>query len=181
MRYYKLFNKDELHYSHQYHDGLNIDKISFNPTGKCSPGGFYFFNEVQLSNYARNIYFDPVWIRQVHIPLNALVYHEKGKSKASRLFLDHREEFDCNNLDKYIDFTDKNICLMSVQENAFALRYVKEQTIEICIAAIQKNREAIKFVNAKFKEPCDKLLATTVSYTISYLDAYLWEPQYGFY
>ena len=84
-------------------------------------------------------------------------------------------------MDKYIDFTDKNICLMSVQENAFALRYVKEQTIEICIAAIQKNREAIKFVNAKFKEPCDKLLATTVSYTISYLDAYLWEPQYGFY
>jgi len=138
MKYYKLFNKDEKHYGFKYHDGLNIDTNKFNPTGTCSKGGLYFFNEVQLLNYHKytnNVYF----IRQVTIPADAQVYHEDGKSKADKLFLHKREKFDYDNLKKYINFSNEEICKLAVQQNGNLLKYVKNQTSEICTLAVQQN------------------------------------------
>jgi len=37
MDYYKFTNKKEKHNGLQYHDGLNIDVLPFNPKGDCEP------------------------------------------------------------------------------------------------------------------------------------------------
>ena len=46
-RLYKFTNKDEYHHGLPYHDGVNIDIVPFNPSGECSSGGMYFFDESQ--------------------------------------------------------------------------------------------------------------------------------------
>jgi len=153
MRYYKLFNQFENHCGFQYHDGLNVDTNEFNPTGTCSKGGLYFFNEVQLLNY--DMYTDNVYfIRQVTIPTDAQVYHEYGKSKADKLFLHEKELFDYNNLEKYIDFSNEEICKLAVQQTGYALQYVENQTPELCKLAVQQDGYALRHVENQTPEIC---------------------------
>ena len=48
--FYRITNHEENHRGFQYYDGLNIDTQAFNPTGECSAGGLYFFDQIQVCN-----------------------------------------------------------------------------------------------------------------------------------
>ena len=74
MDYYKFTNKKEKHNGLQYHDGLNIDVLPFNPKGDCEPGGIYF---AQKDIFAFLI--DNYWIRKVSLPDGEPIYKNPKK------------------------------------------------------------------------------------------------------
>jgi len=61
----------DIHFKLQLVEGLNVDPVSFNPTGRCLPGGLYFSREDIFSFVD-----DRPWIREVTLPLFAKVYEE---------------------------------------------------------------------------------------------------------
>ena len=88
MDNYKITNKNEEHYGLQYHDGLNIDPVPFNPSGNCEPGGIYYANKDILAFLSYGC-----WLRKVTIPDDAQVYENPGtpkKYKADKVILGER-------------------------------------------------------------------------------------------
>ena len=51
-------------------------------------------------------------------------------------------------------WSDPEYCLAAVQEDGYALKFVKEQTPEICLAAVQQDGYALKFVKEQTPEIC---------------------------
>jgi len=97
MRYYKFTNKQENHNGLQYHDGLNIDILPFNPSGDCESGGIYFAREDIL-------FFRDFWLREV-IPIGE-IYENPGeprKWKAHQVILGPRRKFDCKLCQKLLE------------------------------------------------------------------------------
>ncbi len=82
--YYKFLRANLTHYGFTYQIGLNIDAESFNPTGQCKKGGFYFFSDLK---YADEFYSYGPRLVVVEIPDDALVYVEIGKFKADKFVL----------------------------------------------------------------------------------------------
>ena len=90
MKFYKFTNEQENHHGLQYHDGLNIDSLPFNPSGDCKPGGIYFAREdiLEFCNY---------WLREVTLPPDEVIYENPGepkKWKAHQVILGKRRKFD---------------------------------------------------------------------------------------
>ena len=52
------------------------------------------------------------------------------------------------------DWTNKKECLEAVKEDGYALRYVKEQTLEICLEAVKENGYALRYVKEQTPEIC---------------------------
>ena len=149
------------HHGFEYKEGLNIDSIKFNPTGTCSACGLYFTDIINAY-----MYFDfGNKFSYVTIPDEASVYIEKNKFKAnmiiltnilhlSELFLQHIQL--CNLFARKNEFalqyiiqqTEQNeqVCKIVVQQDGYALMYVKEQTEEICKLAVQQNSLALEFI-----------------------------------
>jgi hypothetical protein len=89
MNYYKITNENECHRGLQYHDGLNIDTVPFNPSGDCEPGGIYYAKEDILAFVSYGC-----WIRKVEIPTDARTYANPGtpvKWKSNKVFLHPRK------------------------------------------------------------------------------------------
>jgi len=90
MKFYKFTNEQENHDGLQYHDGLNIDSLPFNPSGDCKPGGIYFAREDIL-------FFHNYWLREVTLPEGEEIYENPGepkKWKAHQVVLGKRRKFD---------------------------------------------------------------------------------------
>jgi hypothetical protein len=88
MKFYKITNITECHIGLQYHTGLNVDILPFNPSGDCEPGGIYFSSKDILAF----LDYGP-WIREVIIPEDAQVYENPGfpkKWKADKVILGER-------------------------------------------------------------------------------------------
>jgi hypothetical protein len=49
---------------------------------------------------------------------------------------------------------DKRECLEAVKQNGYALRYVKEQTLEICLEAVKQDGDALQYVKEQTLEIC---------------------------
>ncbi len=43
------------------------------------------------------------------------------------------------------------LCMAAVQQDGWALQYVKEQTPELCMAAVKQNGYALEYVRPEFK------------------------------
>ncbi len=80
-KFYKLTNKNEVHNEFRFKTGLNVDVLSFSPSGKCSAGGLYF---TELQHIPLWLDYRPeiCCIRDVIIPEDARVYIEEKKFKA---------------------------------------------------------------------------------------------------
>ena len=145
--FFKLTNQRELHNDFQYTTGLNTDHLSFDPTGECSPGGLYFFDQTQLKYFFQ--YTNGIkYIRKVTFPKDAQIYCEEHKYKCHQLILGERKEF---YLDEYLP---REEVLAVVQQYPEALKYVKVQTEEMCLAAVQKHAWALKYVLNQTPEIC---------------------------
>nr|QBK87597.1 MAG: protein of unknown function DUF4116 [Marseillevirus LCMAC201] len=171
LLFFKLTNHNELHHGFQYTTGLNIDSLQFNPTGECSSGGLYFFDETQLKHfflYTTNI----VYIREVTFPVDAKIYCEIDKYKCDKFILGERKRFYLDDhfsneevfeiiqqygggeVLKYVKEQTEEICLAAVKVNGLALKYVKVQTEEICLAAVQEYGRALESVKEQTSEIC---------------------------
>ncbi len=169
LQFFKLTNSTEIHHGFHYSDGLNTDHVTFNPTGQCSPGGLYFFDETQLPYFPLYIS-EVVYIRKVTFPVDAQIYCEQGKYKADRFILSERKEFylddhvgeeavlaavkqDGETL-KYVQEQTEAICLAAVRQYSGILEHVKEQTEAICLAAVKQDGYALKHVQEQTEEIC---------------------------
>jgi hypothetical protein len=144
----KLTNESEIHNNYQFKTGLNIDSVSFDPTGNCRAGGLYFCLLDELSRWLHYSYEKPMfYARVVTVPMDARVWIEEDKFKADRFILgDHVVIGD---LDVW---TDANYCLRACQLNGFALKYVKNQTEMINLQAVRQNGHALQFVKEQTEE-----------------------------
>lgn len=100
MKYYKILNEEEIHYSMQYRTGLNVDIQPFNPSGDCKPGGVYFSREDILAF----IDFGP-WIREVKLPKDGQIYENPGtpkKWKADKVILGRKYKITPKLIEKLI-------------------------------------------------------------------------------
>jgi hypothetical protein len=134
-RYWRLTNETEEHRGLQYKTGLNVDPLQFSPSGACSAGGMYFFHESQLI-YARDYVRDPKWMRLVTLTPNSKVWAEERKYKTSEFILGERAFF----------YLPEEICMAAVQQDGWALVYVKAQTPELCMAAVQEDGRSLRYV-----------------------------------
>ena len=107
---YRITNREEEHNGFKYNTGLNEDTLQFNPTGKCSAGGLYFFDRGQVSECKRYVKCG-YWIRKLEIPNDARVYVENNKYKTNKFILHERirignvrPENLCGMYDKCTDF-----------------------------------------------------------------------------
>lgn len=86
--YYKITNAKEIHHDHIYHDGLNILNKSFDETGSCVSGGFYF----TTLKYIHKFYSYGVYIREIYLPQNdpefrMVLDSTKDKYRANKIIL----------------------------------------------------------------------------------------------
>lgn len=89
-KFIKLTNAQELHYMHQFRDGLNVDSVPFDPDcGGCCAGGFYFAEESKKDHAV--VIGGTYWSREVIVPDDAVVQIEKNKIKATRVELGLRQ------------------------------------------------------------------------------------------
>ena len=101
MKYYKITNESENHYGFQFRTGLNVDTKPFNPSGDCEPGGIYFAREDILTFLSYG-----VWLREVTIPEDAMVYENPGnpkKWKADRVMLGKRERITAHTVKRLLE------------------------------------------------------------------------------
>src|SRR5579872_4135573 len=102
INFIKLTNANENHNNFQFHDGLNIDTIPFNPKGSCSEGGIYFTTEEDSWEWVRYDDKMNIYMRKVVIPDDARVYIEDGKFKADKIILGTRKMISKDMYVKYV-------------------------------------------------------------------------------
>ena len=147
--FYKLIYINFKHNNFTYKHGLNVDHIPFNPTGSCSAGGLYFS---ELNKVCTWLYLDSVYIAKVTIPTDALVYIEATSFKADKFVLD----LDNKILIKDWHFwADADWCKQAITQNAYLLRFVKNQTKELCELAVQITPSTIRYVEKQTAELCE--------------------------
>ena len=125
----RLTNESENHNGFQYKTGLNIDTLPFNPLGSCKPGGLYFCDISNFTNFINYKDKKCVNIRNVIIPDDSIIYVENKKYKTDKFILDKPEKI----------FENIELCLVAVKQNGYILKYVKEQTSEICLEAVKQS------------------------------------------
>lgn len=136
MKYYKITNEEECHYGMQYHDGLNVDILPFNPSGDCETGGLYFASEDIL----HFLDYGP-WIREVTLPEGEEVYQNPvindcpTKFKAHRIILGARRRWD-----------DIEVFKGLVKEGATLKNFDSRCRDIIQILSVTNNVEILKFV-----------------------------------
>jgi len=101
MEFYKITNKNEIHYEMEYKTGLNVDIKPFNPSGDCETGGIYFSREDILSFLEYGC-----WIREVTLPKDEEIYENPGepkKWKTHRIILGKRRKIDLEVIKELIE------------------------------------------------------------------------------
>lgn len=63
-RFFKVTNQNEIHKGFCYKDGINVDRVAFQPIGSCVPGGLYFTDRDHIHDF----FSYGVWLREVTLP-----------------------------------------------------------------------------------------------------------------
>lgn len=155
-KFYKFLNNNLIHHKFQYGLGLNVDVLSFNPNGKCLPGGLYFCEQDKCYKYWNH--FD-CRVATIEIPDDANVYIEEDKFKADQLTIKEIKHFDEMDEDIWINILQKygnglryinnqtdKLCRYAIEQNYCALEFVKDQNDDICTFAIKQNPDALRFI-----------------------------------
>lgn len=156
----KLTNFDETHNGYQFHDGLNVDTIEFDPSGSCSKGGFYFTHVTKAHMWIAYNSSIMYYMRSVTIPDNANVYIEIDKFKVDRLILGEKKrisrEIYMEAVSKDglmlrfvpLDMCDDILYLEAVKNNGFAIQYVPTHKMSknICLAAVKRDGMSLKYI-----------------------------------
>lgn len=148
----------------QLHPGLNTDPIPFNDDEQysCGPGGIYFCDAEHAYHWYDYLqsYTD---ICTVTIPPNARVVKIGNKYRADCVILSAPVRFADHPM-----WNDAEVCRKAVEQHAYAIRFVKEQTSELCKIAIMKDSLSIAFITNVTPELC-KLAVQRNGYAIQYM------------
>ena len=127
-KFVKLLNNKKKHFNFQFNIGLNEITIQFNPmlNWSCLPGSLYFTTSEHIDKFIG------YGVNLAHIELceDALFYCdlEGLKWKTNKFIITKIEQ------------TEK-ICKLAVQQDGYALQFVKKQTEEICKLAVKKKEK----------------------------------------
>jgi len=141
-QFVKLTNPNGINRGFHYKEGLNEDIYELNIGEECSQGGLYFCQFKDVGKWV--IDYEDALIWKVEIPKGEEVIQYEKKYKAKRIII-----HDAKNA-----YEDYEICKLAVQEDGYALRFIKEQTEELCKLAIQQNSWALQFVKEQTEELC---------------------------
>jgi len=122
----RIINGDYTHYDHIYVHGKNKDKIPFNPSGSCLPGGLYFTTERCLIDFLYIIINNGgKYIVPVSVPDDAQVYEdpEGNKYKASKLFVHLNDK---KTLDEYYPELERIIFENIYLVDEYNIKYIAE-------------------------------------------------------
>ena len=167
---YKVTNQKEIHYKLEYKDGLNCDTMVFNPTALCSSGGLYITGFELLPKYFKY----GVYLRDITIPDDALVYVEPYSFKCNKIILGSRRLIrelewwnDINfckralNLDgeliRYVPKTLKSVDIYkeALTNTGFVLEFIDKEDIteELCEIAVKQASSALQYVPIELQTP----------------------------
>ena len=159
----KLTNKEGIHNKFEFKEGLNIDFITFNPNGECTPGGIYFCEFDKSGAWIR--YNGNIGVMyyyyEVIIPDDAQLYEEKYNFKSDKLILSNKQvifeneklrEFAvkyCGLNLKYIpdQLRSETLCEIAVKDDGYNLQYVPDhlQTEKLCEIAVKDVGSNLQF------------------------------------
>ena len=109
-KFVKLTTETENHNGFQFKTGLNIDTVTFDPSGECQPGGIYF---CEIDKFYQWIsYNDKICVnyREVTMPDDAKVYIETNKFKADKINLGEKKDI----------WSDEKMCELAVSQDGYA-------------------------------------------------------------
>lgn len=156
IKKFRINDFEENHNGVQYKTGYNIDHLEFNPSGKCSKGGLYFFDVKHITCYSSA----GCWIREVTLDDDEDVWAEDNKYKAKKIILGERiklSEFAIYDTNIGLQMVNQNemslrfiknkqVCMYAVKQNGLFLEYIEDQDDDICIEAIKQNIFSLIFV-----------------------------------
>jgi cation transport regulator ChaC len=127
--------------------GLNIDPIPFSHTGDCVAGGIYYCDAQDLMHWYRNLGYKHLCT--VTIPDGAQTVKLDRKYRSDQVILG-----DPYHISEHSLWQDYDLVKLIVQQDGFALKYVKTQTDEICKLAVRQNGRALDYVQEQTEELC---------------------------
>jgi hypothetical protein len=143
----KLVAKDMINRGLQLVVGLNVDPIPFSHTGDCVAGGIYYCEDYDLLHWLYSLQYDHICT--VTVPYDAKTVTLDHKYRSDKIILG-----ELYSIEDHPMWRDEKICKLAVQENGYALQYVKEQTEEICKQAVQQDGSALLHVKEQTREIC---------------------------
>lgn len=147
--FYKVLNKNLIHWDYKYIDGLNICPQTFNPSGQCSPGGLYF---TMLKCMPMWVNYKSAYIVRVQILDDSIVYIENNKFKTDKFQIDLSTK--CS-ISKFEYLTDDKFRKLAIEQNYLFLNYIRNQTPELCELAVKNDPFALKHIRNQTFELCE--------------------------
>lgn len=163
IKYYKVLRGDLIHYKFKYQVGLNIDKVPFNPTGACNPGGLYYTDLDNIHRFLNDgeyvaeveprgqVYADADLIKD-DLGKCDLVNGRIFKWKTDRLFI-----VSLTPIGTWIS-NRPEIKLKALKYSGWCLRFIKSPTYEEKLLAVSSNGYAIRLIT----DPDDTLKLAAV-------------------
>jgi hypothetical protein len=140
----KLTNETECHNWFQFKTGLNVDSISFNPTGVCEPGGIYFTDIGNIPIWLEYGCYVMKYCRTVTLPPDCRVYIEGDKFKADKIILDERVE-----ISELPNWLDKDYCLNAIRQSVRSLCYIHDINQDILLKSFTHGKIAFRYLLAR--------------------------------
>jgi hypothetical protein len=152
--FYRITNYGENHNGFQYKTGVNVDTIPFNPTGKCTRSGLYFFSKYQLvhwDSYCLGAYH----IREVSFDglEDARIYRENEIYKCDKFRLADRKVF-TKYIPDYFDFSNRDVYERILKHDKKAHMYIANQTRQYCLDKVREKFSNIKYIKKQTHEIC---------------------------
>jgi hypothetical protein len=147
-KYYKILRDDLTHFGFTYKLGLNVDILSFDPTGNCRPGGLCYTDLehiVLYVKYGKNIAeVEPVGQK----------YEEKDRWKTDKLFI-----HSITPLQEWFKIQSEEMKLAAVTQNGMVIKFIENQTREIQLTAVNETPIAISYI----ENPTEDVQMTAVT------------------
>ena len=177
----RIIMPSKIHNDYEWHEGVNVDPLPFNPSGACQHGGLYFTTpEWVLKFRHRSEELDDHYIGQIQLDNDEAVWQEKTytgqwshyfyKWKAHTVTLVNMTKISDMSDAEYYDLIGHRILKKSpepydklkqheqwlnlISHKPKALKYVRHQTQEICLTAVNFKRSTIKHVKARYLPQC---------------------------
>ena len=156
----KLTNKDCIHNGYEYREGINIIDEPFNNEKICDKGGLYFCRQKDFAKWIEYNDNHMYWIWDVVILDDAKIVDMDDKLKTDKFILSNKRciwlDYELCKLAVQQDGfalsfvkieQNEELCKLAVQQNGLSLEYVKEQSIMLCKLAVKQDSESIQFVS----------------------------------
>ena len=177
----RIIHPGKTHNRYEWHEGVNVDPLPFNPNGDCNPGGLYYTTPEWVLKYRhKSKELDDHYIGQIQLDADEDVWQERTcsfrwfqyfyKWKAHTVTLVNMTKISDLSDAEYYNLIGHRVLkkspepydklkqheqwLFLISCKPKALKYVRHQTQEICLTAVNFKRSTIKHVEARYLPQC---------------------------